>query len=398
MRARRPYAAFRAGILVAAVASSFVAIAQAQEVVTNLGDEQLVAATGDYPSIAVDAGGRGVVAWRDGAAVAGPVISIRARRFAGDTLGAPFQVGTPDIAISPNDPRVAMNAAGAFVVVWSEREVHGQIYRADGRPRGGELLLSPRNVGGFHPEVAMAADGRFAVAYEQSTPDPMRSVRLATFNARGARFGKAITMNAVGTMANTVGAVSASPASVAIGWTEFTPCVSNPIDPVSAVATFNWSLQPLRNTDRLANDNPCVDGPQVLAMPNSDFGPLGIFVGRRYSIQRFSRTDGTRIGPRTNVAELPSCTGSTCDRVVAVAGDPRGRFVFVWEHYENNTYSLSGELYGREGTRRVERFPITTHTSSESEQPAAAFTSDGTLVVTWFRAGEGVLMRRFRIE
>ena len=205
-------------------------------------------------------------------------------------------------------------------------------------------------------------------------------------------------MPAIGTMANLVGAVSASPTSVAVGWTEFTPCPSNPIDPVSAVYTFNWQLSPLRAVDRLANDNPCVDGPQVLAMPSSDVGPLGIFVGRRYSIQRFSRTDGTRIGPRTNVAELPSCAGSTCDRVKTVAGDPRGRFVFIWERFENGVYNLVAELYGREGAKRVERFPINTHASTTEERPAAAFTSDGTLIVTWHREGEGILMRRFRIE
>ncbi|HXT19904.1 MAG TPA: hypothetical protein VN811_10160 [Thermoanaerobaculia bacterium] len=400
MRPRRPHSAFRAGILVAVAVSAVAlpfAAAQAQEIVTTITNEQLVAATGDYPSVALDSRGRGVVAWRDGAAVAGPVISIRARQFNGTTFGAPFQVGFPKPGIAAEDPRVAMDARGNFIVVWSEGEVHGQLFRADGRDRG-IFILSPGGVGAFHPEVAMAGDGRFAVAYEQSTSDPTRSVRLATFNPRGTRFGKPVTMNAIGTMANTLGAVSASANSVAVGWTEFTPCPSNPIDPVSAVATFNWSLRPLGATDRLANDNPCVDGPQVLAMPNSDLGPLGIFVGRRYSIQRFSNADGTRVGPRTNVADLPSCAGSTCDRVLAVAGDRRGRFVFIWERFENNAYSLYGELYGREGAKRVERFAISSYDSTEGEQPAAAFTSDGTLVVTWYRAAEGVLMRSFKIE
>jgi hypothetical protein len=398
-RSRKPRSAFRAGVLAAALAASFAATAaQGQELVTTIGAEQLVAATGDQPALVYDDQGRGVITWVEAGTPSAPA-SVRARRLSGETLGAPFQVSAPSTAISPADPRVAMDAQGGFVVVWSANEVHGQLFRADARPRGGLLTLTPRNVGGFHPEVAMAPDGRFALAWEQSHWDPMRAVRLATFTSRGTRLGRAQTMPAIGTMANLVGAVSASPQSVAIGWTEFTPCPSNPIDPVSAVSTFSWSMSLLRGVDRLANDNPCVDGPQVLAMPSSDFGPLGIFVGRRYSIQRFSRTDGTRIGPRTNVAEFPACPGGTaCERVKTVAGDPRGRFVFIWERFENGVYNLVAELYGREGAKRVERFPINAHPSATEERPAAALTSDGTLVVTWHREGEGVLMRQFRIQ
>ena len=397
MRARLPSSMFRAALLFAAAALPLAAAARAQELVTEVGAEQLVTATGASPSIAVDGQGRGVVAWVEVGPGAGAQ-SIRARRISGDTLGAPFQVSAPSSSIPAGDPRVAMDAQGNFIVVWSANEVHGQLYRADGRARGANLLLSQRNVGAFHPEVAMAPDGRFALAWEQSTWDPGRAVRLATFTAKGGRLGRATTMPAIGTMANLVGAVSANPASVAVGWTEFTPCPSNPIDPVSAVGTFDWSLHALSDVDRLANDNPCVDGPQVLALPGSDLGPLGIFVGRRYSIQRFSPADGSRVGPRTNIADLPPCTGSTCELARAVGGDARGRFVFIWERYESGSYSLYGELYGREGAKRVERFQITSHSSATEERPSAALTSDGTLVVSWFRDGEGVLMRRFRIE
>ena len=400
MRGRRPHAAFRAGILVAAFAVALpFAAARAQETVTS-GTEQLVTATGDFPALVYDDRDRGVVTWVEPSATTGPP-TIVARRLTGETLGTPIQVTTPAAnAVWPSDPRVSMDGQGGFVVVWSAREIKGQLFRADGRPRGGQLTLSPRNVGAFHPEVAMASDGRFALGWEQSHWDPMRAVRFATFTSRGGRLGPVQTMPAIGTMANLVGAVSASRTSVAIGWTEFTPCVSNPIDPVSAIVTFNWQMSPLRSTDRLANDNPCVDGPQVLALQSSDLGPLGVFVGRRYSIQRFSQVDGTRVGPRTNVAEFPLCPGgtNTCERVKTVAGDRRGRFVFIWERFENGVYNLVGELYGREGAKRVERFPINAHPSTGEERPAAALTSDGTLIVTWHRQGEGVLMRRFKIE
>ncbi len=390
---RQRGAALSCALLGIAAAALFGTVVRAQELVST-GPEQLLSATGDFPAIAFDDSARGVVAWTQPAGGMTPS-SIRARRLDGDTFGAPFQVNTSSTG-GPRDPRVALDSQGGFVVVWAATEVRGQLFRNSGVRRGNELVLSPRGVGAAHPEVSMTGDGRFAVAWEQSHWNPQNAVRLATFTSGGARLGKARVMAARGSDANLVGAVSASPGSVSVGWTEFTPCPSNPIDPVSAVAAFRWNMTALREVDRLANDNPCVDGPQVLAMPNSnELGPLGIFVGRRYSIQRFSPTDGTRVGPRTNVAELPPCD---CERVRAVAGDGRGRFVFIWERQDGGDYELFAELYGREGRLRVERFPVSAASSTAEEHPAAAFTSDGTLLVVWRREGEGILMRRFHLE
>src|SRR5262245_32950176 len=109
MRVRRPYSALRVGIFVAA-ALTIAAAVRAQELVTEIGAEQLVAATGDYPSLAYDAQGRGVVAWQDQSTA-----FINARRLSGTALGAPFQVNTS--ARSSDDPRVSMDALGNFIVV-----------------------------------------------------------------------------------------------------------------------------------------------------------------------------------------------------------------------------------------------------------------------------------------
>jgi hypothetical protein len=383
---------------VVAASSLLVAAAPVSAQVTA-GPEVTVAATGaSQPAIARDGQGRGVVAW---IASTG---ELWARRLTQEVPGVAFHVNSVSSG-NLTSPKVAMDATGGFIVVWEDDTptmraptfLRGQLFRGDGRRRGTELGLSPKSIGAYHPQVAMAGDGRFVVGYEQSTWDPAQVVRLAAFSAGGGRLGKPIVMAQNGQLTNLVGAVSASTNSLAIGWTEFTPCQSNPIDPVSAVATFSWSLAQMGDVERLANDNPCIDGPQVVALPGSSLGPLGIFVGRRYSIQRFSDLDGARVGPRTNVAELPGCTQSACERVVAVAGDSRGRFVFIWERFVNGHFELFAEQYGREGTLRAEEFDVSEAPSTSTEQPAAAFSSDGTLVVTWRREGEGIVMRRFQI-
>ncbi|HEV8630928.1 MAG TPA: hypothetical protein VGV61_11465 [Thermoanaerobaculia bacterium] len=389
--------------------ASLLALAATPPVARVVAEPELaVTSRGHAPSVALDGRKRGVVTWVSGAS--GQATAIHARRFEGNAFrGADFRVNTL-AAGDLREPAVAMDARGGFLVAWQEASapgadsaIRGRLFRANGSPRGaccGDLTLNPPGASSAHPRVAMAPDGRFAVGWEHSPADVGLTVRLATFRADGLPLGRPVPMNGAGVTANLVGAVSAGPASVALGWTEVSPCPQMPIDPVSAVATFSWDLRPLGDVDRLANNNPCVDGPMVLALPGSDLGPLGIFVGRRYSIQRFSPLDGQRVGPRTNVAELPFCGGGDCERVVAVAGDPRGRFVFVWERVrhlaQGDPFDLFAELYGREGLRRLDRFPINNIASGAPEHPAAALGADGALVVVWERAG-GLVMRKLQV-
>jgi hypothetical protein len=368
------------------------------------GPERRLASAGLSPSIVIDDPGRAVVVW-----LGSNLDAVIGRRLVGDVpQGRAFQVNSISRG-GLRDPKVSMDAQGGFVVVWSDltpapqarTTIRGQLFDADGGRHGRELALSPRDVFADSPQVSMAADGRFAVAYDQAPGDPRQTVRLATFGADGTRLASPRVMRGLGTLANLVGAVSASEGSVAVAWTEYTPCPSNPIDPVSAVMTLDWALVPLREVDRLANDNPCVDGPVVKAMPNSGEGPLGVFEGRRYSIQRFSPVDGKRVGLRINVAEFPAC--GRCEEVEAVAGDTRGRFVFVWERvrYVASTgfrYELFGQLFGRDGQPSGERFKITHAPSSTPQRPAAALAADGTLLVTWQRSGEAILLRRFQLD
>jgi hypothetical protein len=156
----------------------------------------------------------------------------------------------------------------------------------------------------------------------------------------------------------------------------------------------------MRDVDRLANDNPCLDGPVVKAMTNSTDGPMGVFEGRRYSIQRFSPADGKRMGLRINVAEFPAC--GRCEQVEAVAGDARGRFVFIWERLRwtssSPRWDLLGQLFDREGVPVGKRWVVNGKVSNQPQFPTAAFASDGTLLVAWQRNGGPIVLRRFQVD
>lgn len=102
---------------------------------------------------------------------------IYAQRFSpnGVRLGPEFLVNTVTFS-AQRDPAVAMDAAGNFVVVWqsfvpddafSLWEIRGQLYRADGTPRGGEFAVNTHRPNEqTNPAVACGPNGTFTVAWE----------------------------------------------------------------------------------------------------------------------------------------------------------------------------------------------------------------------------------------
>jgi len=128
----------------------------------------LVASSGGVesaPVVAVSAQGRFLVAWRRSI---GPLQSIWGRfydEFAAP-LGQPFQIDQGG-ASPVSEPSVAMNGAGATVVVWeSSGVVWGHLYDASGGSVG-LVTLSSGPVDG-EPAVGMMDDGGFVVTWKRA--------------------------------------------------------------------------------------------------------------------------------------------------------------------------------------------------------------------------------------
>lgn len=128
----------------------------------------------------------GLMAGLVGAAAAASTVS-------GDKFGDEFIV-TTTTRDSQINPRVASDAAGNFVVVWTDLtkdqdlqpvlKLLGQLYTAAGRKRGGEFLIEDGTLGGGAQaaDVKMAANGDFLVAQGGSCGD-----YLHLYNADGTR-------------------------------------------------------------------------------------------------------------------------------------------------------------------------------------------------------------------
>lgn len=96
---------------------------------------------------------------------------IKAQRFdpAGNKVGGEMVIAagrTPQ-----HHPAVALDGSGSFVVVWvhnysaSDGDIHGALFRADGVRLGSEFVVTETMKNEFDPSVARAANGDFVISY-----------------------------------------------------------------------------------------------------------------------------------------------------------------------------------------------------------------------------------------
>jgi hypothetical protein len=150
------------------------------------------------PAIAMDAAGDFVVTWsskhQDGNG-----FGIFAQRYAADgsPRGSEFQVNVTTLGDQVH-PAIAMDAAGDFVVAWLDTSNFHRIvarrYDKNGDSMSGEIDVSTatkntKNLGVLNPRVAMDAAGDFIVAWTLSKgvgAETYRNIRVRQFDADGA--------------------------------------------------------------------------------------------------------------------------------------------------------------------------------------------------------------------
>ena len=168
-------------------------------------------AIGRDPQVAMASDGTFVVVWTDQTDADGDDYGVFGRRVdaTGTPLGTPFQVntyttGSQGIA----GPAISMDAAGNFVVVWSDYterygvycNVMGRRFDATGTPLGGEFRVNTNIFGtGYYgeifgddvssyPTVASGAAGDFVVVWNRSYAGPYARVFDSAGSPQGAEF------------------------------------------------------------------------------------------------------------------------------------------------------------------------------------------------------------------
>ena len=299
-----------------------------------------------------------MVAWQTQNAD-GDSLGVQARQF--DTFGAPlgdeFQVNTYTTA-AQYSPRVATDASGNFVVVWSSYVqtgedaggIFGQRFDSTGAPVGGEFHVNSYTTGAqYQPAVAMNAGGRFVVVWTSAGQDgDGYGVFAQRYDPDGSALGGEFQVNTTTT------------------GNQYAPSVA-----MDTTGTFFvvWSGGSA--------------GSSSYDVFGRRYGPAGNALGSEFQVNAQTGVD----------ARLPS-----------VATDNDGDAVVVWQQPDADGTGVYGQRFDESGQPEALPFRANTHTAGGQSRPWAAFDATHEFVVVWDGEGQddpgdatslGVFAQRF---
>jgi hypothetical protein len=335
-----------------------------------------------YSSVAADAAGNFVVVWVGNDSHWDGVLGQR-YTSSGAPVGGEFQVNTYTTD-SQVDPTVAAGAAGDFVVVWTSFEqdgsfsgIFGQRYDSSGAPAGSEFQINTYTPDlQWFPDLATDASGNFVVVWQSNGQDGSSGgVFAQRYDAGGTPAGPEFQVNA------TAAGFQGSPAVAADGNGNFLVVWFSEQDGGGTYARrYDSGGAPLSGEFEVIYGGAAVametDGDFVVAAVGTDGDEWGIFA------QRYDAS-GVPVGAEFQV------NTDTADAQIrpAVAMEPDGDFVVVWEHSylvgDDSRSGVRARRYASDGTPLGGEFTIVKNGTADLRYPAAAATGDGTFVATW---------------
>ena len=291
------------------------------------------------PAVAMDSAGDFVVTW-DSYGEDGSLYGIYAQRYAApkpSTVGAEFRVNTYTTD-NQDLPKVAMDAAGDFVVTWesygqdgSGYGIYAQRYNAAGLTQGSEFQVNTYTTGNQkNPSVAMDSTGDIVIAWQSFGQDGNEYGTYAQrYNSAGVPQGSEFLVNTYTTGGQ-------SNASVAM----------------DAAGDFVVAWQ--------------------------SFGQDGSLEGI------FARSVTTRAAwPRERVPGPTYTTGDQFDPAVAM--DASGDFVIAWQSIgeDGSDEGVFAQRYNSTGAAQGVEFQVNTYTTGNQDAPTVAMDSAGDFVVAW---------------
>jgi hypothetical protein len=173
---------FRNGLILTAALLLAAGTVTAQQPIPVGGELQVNTTAGGQrePDVAMDAAGNFVVTWTDASNFSNEEVSAQLYDTDGNKVGGELRVNTTTVN-DQDRSRVGMDATGNFVIVWHSFHqffppaifsIMGQRYASDGTPVGSEFHIDV-GLTSIFPDVAMDASGNFmAVWTGRPAPGP----------------------------------------------------------------------------------------------------------------------------------------------------------------------------------------------------------------------------------
>jgi hypothetical protein len=248
---------------------------------------------------------------------------------------AEFQVNTHTTNKQEN-PAMAMDGSGNFVVVWnsylqdgSSNGVFGQLFDPNCSPLGEEIQINTTSSGNQkEPSVAMDMEGSFVVAWQGPgiVEEDKEDIYARRFNPNGR--------------------------------------------PVGSEFLVNTNTNDKQVCPRVATNNV---GGFVIVWESANVPE----VDQKAICCQLYDSNGLRIG-----MEFVINNGLSDGRYPDVAMDSEGNFAVVWMQ-DKSSNSIIGRLYNSDGTVKDEPFEVSTIRFSSVTQPSIAMSREGSFVVVW---------------
>lgn len=357
------------------------------------------------PAIAIAPGGDFIVVWHGG------TYRIVGQRFRSDgsKLGGQFRVDSID-AWHLRGLDVATDAAGDFVVAWSNRydnsfpptwcdhrtNVKAQRFARDGTRLGGEIPVNGSSSLGWDqglPRVAKQPAGDFVVAWSSycypsygcsdcAVADA--DVRAQRFAADGTRIGSEFVPHDAPQHDQMLGSVEADGGGrFVVVWRD-------------ATDGHTWGQLYASGGSTIGSDIRMSQSPSGWGDPDVGFDGTGGFVAAwlaGHVVARRFASNGAPLGPELPVSTRPN------GREPSVAVDPSGAFTVVWTGYTPDANVL-GRRFDAAGAPLSGELAVNAYLPDKQAKPRIDDDGAGAFVVTWsslYQDGDlwGAFGRRF---
>jgi hypothetical protein len=305
-----------------------------------------------HPAIAAAAGGTFVVVWESYQDGSGSGIFGRRFDSAGNPVGSEFQVNSYATAYQKL-PKIATDAAGNFVVVWTSEAqdltsygVFGRRFDSGGNPVGSDFQINSYLTGNQRdPAIATDAAGSFVVVWQSSVQDAGGyGIFGRRFDSAGGPLGSEFQVNSYTTNAQFYPAVARSAGgSFVVAWTGqdgsyggvFGRRFDSGGSPLGSDFRINSHTTGDQSSPAIALD---AGGNFVVAWNsyNQDGSGSGVF-GHRFD------PGGSPLGSDFQVNSYITGTQASAE----IATDASGNFVVVWESngQDGSSYGVFGQRF-----------------------------------------------------
>ena len=350
-------------------------------------------------SVAADTVGNFVVVWTSqqsqGDDDSGRSIQGQRYNASGAPLGGEFQINTYTTN-TQHEPEVAMDGQGNFVVTWSSvssggtdtdgRSIHGQRFDSAGNPVGDQFQVNTYTTDHQdEPSVAMDPLGNFVVVWESygslGTDSIYNSIQGQLYDSDGDPVGGEFQVNTITQGYQKDAAVSSDGQGnfIVVWHSEFTKIKGQLYDDGGAavggefkIDSAGYGSRPEVAADSLGNFAVVWQAAEAGGVDTSD---------RSIETQRFD-VNGNPVGSQIQVN-----TYTTDDQTDAgVAMDAQGNFVVVWksEGSETSYYrSIQAQYFDSGGNSVGDQFQVNTYTTYFHHAPFATMDGQGNFIVVW---------------